>query len=107
MHDANAGAHEQGADQHRTQAELLAAGDIQRKAGHGDRGEQRGDCLADGVTHRDRHAEGLHADHVHRPDAATHGQRPEYQPAPLFGCGFEDAMNDRDGDIGGEPRDDV
>src|SRR5438552_691087 len=80
MHRDNAKSHEDAAENEMKRRGALATDDVKAAAGCDDRYYEREDGHSDVVGHRNRHFEREHGDEVHRPYAASHGDRGRRQP---------------------------
>ena len=80
MHGGNAKSHEDAAENEPKRRYDLAADDVKADARYEDCHQERNGGQPNVVRHRYRHDEGEHADEVHRPYPASHGDRSEYQP---------------------------
>ena len=108
MHEADRGAHQDAADGQPLKAWVGAlADDVQCHAAREDARDHRQHGSDRGVGHAAGQGEGEHADEVHAPNAATHGQRPGARPGPAGAARVrgDDASGNRQSDKRGERRD--
>src|ERR1700730_12650602 len=100
MHGDNSKSHEDAAENEVRRRSALATDDVKAAAGYKDRNHERKDGQSDVVGHRYRHAEGEHADEVHRPYSASHCDRGRHQPhATCNSAGVRHATAEIEGGI--------
>ena len=109
MHQADAGAHQHGADRQSLEAGIGALADcVQRDAARQDARDHRQHGPDRRVGDAAGQRKGEHADEMHAPDAAAHRHRAGAGPGPSRAAriGGDDPAGDRQGDEGGQRGDD-